>query len=132
MTENTNEQNSALASVKYPAGWNRPNPSLSAEPFAYNSSYTNPAFLTKLPEKSEVIFPNSNQFNSSLVQRPGQPAFPYQVQSSYLAGYNPGEQIDHKNAQLFGGSRFDLPVGPIGIMPPRFSTMPVKKPVLRM
>jgi hypothetical protein len=84
MTEASNDQNDAMAMVKYPPGWNNGNPDHIASPFAYYSSYTNPAYHAPQSGGGSVE-PASNMFSSSLTQAFKGPALPYMNNQNGLA-----------------------------------------------
>jgi hypothetical protein len=83
VTQPSDAQLDALQSVKYPKGWNGENPAFTSSPFAYNSSYTAPAYLSGQSGGGSPI-EHSNQFNSVLSQPKGANYMPYQNMQSYL------------------------------------------------
>jgi hypothetical protein len=83
------EQQSALDQVKLPDNWGKGNPPMNPEPFPWNNSYTNPAFLSS----GNNIFGKSGQL--------------------YGSGHNPlggsgplvGQLPLHESHNMFNGAR---------------------------
>ncbi len=71
------EQQAAIDQIKYPAGWDKPNPSMTPDPYPWYNSYTNPAFLGSYPAPPQfgggldLNGKYSDQFTSALTQRAG-------------------------------------------------------------
>jgi hypothetical protein len=156
MTEASNAENDAMLAVKYPPGWNAGNADYIASPYAYNSSYINPAYFS--PQSGGgADWHRPDMFNSALSQPAPRKALPYQSETNNLAQQNGAGVIDKiqgihskvksgkyiskglnalahfkPGAKKYADIASQMGYGrfdqPIGIVPERFHTMPYQKP----